>query len=127
MPNATKPSIDLSKLTPQQLVETYYKSLSVGDLSTARSCMDEEYAKQFVKLEDSDFKNLRELSDLKVKPEAPIKLHGKNYDEVQVVAEYIAVYKKVITSDSGRQIRFVYVGKKEKDSPWRIISIGTGP
>lgn len=62
-----------------------------------------------------------------MKREADIELYGENYDEVQVVAEYDAVYKRIITSDNGKQIRFLYVAKKTKGSPWRIISIGTGP
>lgn len=123
----TAKKADLSNLTPTQIVETYYKSIATGDYSTARNCLSEEFAKQYANALDSDFVNIKKLTDLKVNPAAPIKLYGKNFNEVQVTAEYVAEYKKVITSNSGKQIRFIYVAKKKKDSPWKIISIGTGP
>lgn len=120
-------SADLSKLTPTQVVETYYNSIATGDYSTAKNCLSDEIGQQYVNAPDVDFKNTKQLTDLKVSPAAPIKLYGKNFDEVQVTAEYSAENKKVITSNSGKQIRFIYVAQKEKDSPWKIISIGTGP
>ncbi|HZD59155.1 MAG TPA: DUF4829 domain-containing protein [Anaerolineae bacterium] len=117
----------IEELTPWQLVETYYKSLAARDYATARACLSPEYASEIDRSDDSDFKNLWSISNLVVSKEANIKLYGKNYDEVQVVAEYDATYKKIITAENGRQIRFLYVARKSKDSPWRIISIGTGP
>jgi len=120
-------NVDLSNLTATQVVETYYISIATGDYATAKDCLSNEIGQQYVNSMDSDFKNIKRLTDLKVSPAAPIKLYGKNLDELQVTAEYVAEYKKVITSNSGKQFRFIYVGKKEKDSPWKIISIGTGP
>jgi ketosteroid isomerase-like protein len=120
-------SVDLSNLTATQVVETYYSSIATGDYATAKDCLSNEIGQQYVNSPDSDFKNIKRLTDLKVSPAAPIKLYGKNFDEMQVTAEYVAEFKKVITSNSGKQFRFIYVGKKEKDSPWKIISIGTGP
>lgn len=120
-------SEDLKNVSPQKLVEIFYNSLSKGDYKTAKSCLSTEYANQFSNTPDSDFKNLVKMTDIKVSSEAPIKLYNKNYDEVQVTAEYNAEYKKVITEENGKQFRFIYVAKKEKDSPWKIISIGTGP
>ena len=120
-------SVDLSNLTATQLVETYYSSITTDDYATAKDCLSDEIGQQYVNSPDSDFKNIKMLTDLKVSPAAPIKLNGKNFDEMQVTAEYVAEYKEVITSNSGKQFRFIYVGKKEKGSPWKIISIGTGP
>lgn len=117
---------DLSNLSPTQVVETYYNSIAAGDYSTAKDCLSDE-AQQYVNAPDSDFKNIKQLTDLKVSSAASIKLYGKNFDEVQVTVDYVAEYKKVITSNSGKQHRFIYVAKKDKDSPWKIISIGTGP
>jgi len=123
----TAKSVDLSNLTATQVVETYYNSIVTGDYSMAKDCLSSEIGQQYVNSSDSDFENIKSLIDLKVSPAAPIKLYGRNFDEMQVTAEYVVEYKKVITSNSGKQIRFIYVGKKEKDSPWKIISIGTGP
>lgn len=117
----------IDKLAPRQLVETYYKSLAARDYRTARACLSPEYASEMYRYQDSDFKNLRSIRDIKVGKEVNMKLYGKNFDEVQVVAKYDAVYWRMTTSVDGKQIRFVYVGKKTKESPWRIISIGTGP
>jgi ketosteroid isomerase-like protein len=123
----TAAKTDLSNLTPSQVVETYYNSIASGDYSTAKAVLSDDIGQQYINSSDSDFKNIKQLTDLKVSPAAPIKLYGKNFDEVQVTAEYVAEYKKVITSNSGKQMTFIYVAKKEKDSPWKIISIGTGP
>ena len=126
-PKSAPTTLDLSNLTPSQVVETYYKSIASSDYSTAKACLADDLSQQYVSAPYSDFDNIKQLKVLKVSSPAPIKLYGKNYDEAQVVAVYVAVYKKVFTSNSGIQTRFVYVGKKEKDSPWKIISIGTGP
>ena len=126
-PKGTATTIDLSNLSASQVVETYYKSIASSDYSTAKACLADDIGQQYLSAPDSDFKNIKQLTDLKVSSQAQIELYGKNYEEVQVVADYVAEYKKVITSNSGKQTRFIYVGKKEKDSPWKIISIGTGP
>jgi len=70
---------------------------------------------------------LKKITDIKATPETSIKLDNENYDEVQVCVEYNAIYKTVITSEDGKQLRFIYVAKQGKESPWKIISIGTGP
>lgn len=126
-PKGSATTIDFSNLTPSQVVETYYKSIASSDYSTAKACLADDISQQYISAPDSYFKNIKQLTDLKVSTPAPIKLYGKNFDEVQVTADFVAEYKKVITSNSGKQTRFIYVGKKEKDSPWKIISIGTGP
>jgi uncharacterized membrane protein len=118
---------DVSALTPQQLVETYYRSIAAGDLETARSCLSPGLLSIMNQAVDSDFINLVSLSNLRVSSAAHIKLDSKNFDEVQVAAEYDAVHKKILTSNDGHQIRFIYVGKSTRDAPWKIISIGTGP
>jgi hypothetical protein len=124
--NTTK-ATDLSNFNPTQVVETYYNSIAIGDFSTARNCLADDIVQEYVNALDSDFTNIKKLTELKVSPAAPIKLYGQNFDEVQVTAEYVAEYKQIITSDNGKQIRFIYVGKKKKELPWKIISIGTGP
>ncbi|HWQ41699.1 MAG TPA: DUF4829 domain-containing protein [Desulfosporosinus sp.] len=101
--------------------------MASGDYTTAKACLSDEIGDQYINSPDSYFKNIKKLTDLKVSSPAAIKLYGKNFEEVQVTAEYVAEYKKVITSNNGKQIRFIYVAKKEKDSAWKIISIGTGP
>ena len=52
------------------------------------------------------------------RPEMARMLHALSLD---------AVYEREITSHSGRQTRFVIVGRPTRQSPWQIVSIGTGP
>jgi len=122
----SKPPVDIDALSPEQLVETYFKTLSSGNLATAEKCLSDEM-KKTISLPDSDFKNLKSLSNLEVSPAHPIKLYGKNFTEVQVVVRYDAVYKEIFSAPNGRQTRFIYVAKAGPGSPWRIISIGAGP
>jgi len=123
-----RPLIDVNvdTLSPEQLVETYYKSLSNRDFKLAEKCLSDEM-KEKISSTDSDFKNLKSLKNLVVTPAQPIKLQGKNFKEVQVVATYDARYKEVFSVMDGPQMWFLYVAKAGPDSPWRIISIGTGP
>jgi len=86
--------------------------------------------------DDSDFTNLKQLSNLKVYggdrfgardlPGLDVPL--ANYDEWALAsADYDAVYYQVLTSDNGPQVRFVYLGRTIKSGRWEIVSIGTGP
>lgn len=108
---------ELSNLNPRQVVETYYNSIASGDYSTAKDCLSDDIIQQYVNAPDSDYKNIKKMSELKVSDAASIKLNRENFDEVQVTAEYVAEYKEMISSHSGKQLRFIYVGKKGKDSP----------
>lgn len=121
-----KSVVDIDTLSPEQLVETYYKSLGNKDFAVAEKCLSDEM-KETISSPDSDFKNLRSLKNLVVTPARPIKLQGKNFKEVQVVATYDAQYKEVFSVTDGPQMWFIYVAKAAPDSPWRIIAIGTGP
>jgi len=122
-----KPAKDVSKLGPQELVKTYYKSLEKGDISTAKACLSNEYRAEVERADYSDLKNLTGLEIIRISKPANIPLYKKNYREVQIVAEYSASYWRMGPEVSGKEIRFIYVGKKTQDSPWKIIGIGCGP
>lgn len=117
----------LAKLDARQLVERYYKSLASKDWVTAKACLGDDYAEKSITYKDSYFHNLITLTDLKVSKEAPVKPRKAYFKEVQIVVEYNATYKRIQGSQDGAQISFVYIGKKNIDSPWKIISIGSGP
>ena len=115
---------DVSQLEPNELVETYYKSLNWKALATAKSCLSDEYAQNFSVLYEL---NTLYISDLSVSEPFETPYHGSNYKEVQISVEYNAYYIKEQASANGKHIRFIYVAKETEDSPWKIISIGTGP
>jgi hypothetical protein len=113
-------------MEPSELVKTFYESGARKDYATARACLDDEYANQIDGLEPY-FDNLKKIRDIKVSEFTNTPLYGENFLEGQVVVEYNAIYKEFITQENGKQVRFIYVAKVEGDSPWKIISIGTGP
>lgn len=121
------PTVEFNNSGPQKIVEAYYKSLAEGNYVAAKKYLSEDIDQSVYTAEDSDFKNLHTLYNLQVSQETPVQVNGNNYKEVQVVAQYNAAYKKIITSDNGVQVRYLYVAQKTKDAPWKIISIGTGP
>lgn len=135
-PKGTANKTDLLELNPSQVVEAYYHSIATGDYSTAKATLSDDIVQTYTNSPDSDFQNIRKLTDIKISNVSPITFNKqdnvgpikeKYYEGVQVTAEYVAEYKEVITSHSGKQIRFIYVARKEQGSPWKMVSIGTGP
>ena len=123
-------AIDVSKLSPEELVQTYYKSLASGDIETARACLSKDYAKDMDQFQDSDFTNLESVTNIFVKPASccwPVHYRGAEVKAVQMVVTYEAHYKIITGADNGKQLRFVAVYKVDGDSSWKIISIGSGP
>lgn len=118
---------ELEKYTPRKLVETYYNCLASGNIEIAKQCLSDQYFNIKDKSFKSDLQNIKEITDIKVSKEEKIKLYGNNYDEVQVVADYYIDYISNEHWTDGKEIRFIYVEKKDKDSPWKILSFGTGP
>jgi hypothetical protein len=80
---------------------------------------------------DSDFVNLQSLGNVVVGEDQRTGTAGtsfQNYYELREVAvAFDAVYKREITSKSGRQTRFVLVGRATRPSNWQMVSIGCGP
>ena len=117
---------DVNKMEPSELVQTFYESGARKDYNTAKACLDNEYATSTDGFKRY-FKNVKKRRNIQVSEFSNIPLYGENFLEGQVVVEYDATYKAIITQEDGNQIRFVYVAKVKEDSPWKIISIGTGP
>lgn len=126
---AAGPASRVEELGPTKLVQTYYESLAAGDTGTAGACLSPSLLRLWVSAPDSDFRNLISLSNIVVSAPASIRsgTNTGNGEEVQVTAQYDAVYRKEITWLNGRQFRFIYVARSTKTSPWKIVSIGTGP
>lgn len=123
------PMPDINKLEPRQIVQTYYNRLALGDTHGADKCLADNYRREL-----SRPNVIREsvlwLSDVNISKGAHIRLYGQrstNYDELQFTVKYSAWYLQPSGTTDGNQLSFVYVAREAKDSPWRIISIGTGP
>jgi hypothetical protein len=123
-------AVNPTNLGPHELVVAYYASLEKGDTSAARG----DLAPSLAGLQDSvdsDFVNLQSLRNVVVGEDQRTGTAGtsfQNYYELREIAvTFDAVYQREITSKSGRQTRFVLVGRASKGSPWQIVSIGSGP
>ncbi|OFW32364.1 MAG: hypothetical protein A2074_01900 [Candidatus Aquicultor primus] len=122
-----KPMPDIDALGPRQLVLTYYKRLALTDTAGANRCLADDYRRE---LADVSPVYTVWLGDVKISEDARLRLRGMNsasYDERQYFVEYSAWQIGGGVSPSGQESSFVYVAKKTKTSPWRIICIGSGP
>lgn len=123
------PMPDINKLGSRELVKTYYKRISLGDTRGADKCLSDSYRRELSK-PNVIRESVLWLDDLNVSKGVRMKLYDQrntNYDELQFVVKYSAWYLEPSGAGDGIQLRFVYVAKETKDSPWRIISIGSGP
>lgn len=112
---------------PKSLVEYFYNNITLEKYDQAKDCLADGIKDKYTNTEDSYFKNIKELSDIKVFEPHDTKLDKNNYKEVLVTVDYRVKYKKIITDNDGYKSRYIYVTKKHQDSPWKITSIGTGP
>lgn len=113
----------LASLSARQVVQRYYAYVGSHDVRDAILLVAPEIASSA----GSYIGNVRSLSNIVVTQPANIRLNNNYQSEVQVVVNYTAQYKRVITGYSGPQIRFVYLGRNAPSQPWKIIAIGTGP
>ena len=123
--------VNPGNLAPHELVVAYYASLEKSDTSAARADLAPAFAALQDAAVDGDFSNLRSISNVVVGEDQPTGTAGtsfQNYAELREMAvTFDAVYEREITSHSGRQTRFVIVGRPTRQSPWQIVSISTGP
>ena len=118
-------------------VRGYYAAVVRHDARRAKACLTPYYAQQLARVIGPDWQNVATLRSLKV-TEAKALPHdtlpgnvpsalARPYAFVQVDAEFIVHYYRIISSSNGLTIRFIYVVKQHRTSPWRIAAIGSGP
>ena len=120
--------------TPEATVRAYYTDLVAHDWNGAAALMQPSERGTVFNYPDSPAVNLVSISKVKTTAHYfPSALSGSDagqangYGDIwQVFVTYDAVFKRTVTSSSGPQARFVYVGRKD-DGPWTILEIGTGP
>lgn len=124
-------SVDVNSLGARDLVGTYYTSLEKGDTRTARACLAPSQLALEDTAPDSDFANLQQIRNVRVGVDQQAGTAGTafaNYYELrEMVVDFDADVKQVITGYGGHHTVFVMVGKLTKESPWRMVSIGSGP
>jgi len=122
----------LSGLSPEEIIRLYFEALDKGDerllyATQARSTLiqylsanmdyDQLYYKQYP---DTNVKKAKLLS---VKT---FEFGDKQKDSLEYAVEVDYDFKELITSDDGKQTRFVGLTKESEDLGWRITGIGTG-
>ncbi len=120
----------------QAVVRAYYGAVIRHDARLAKSCLTPYYAQQLARVVDPDWRNIATLRSLKLKqaklshdtlPGNVPAAYAKPYAFTQVDAEFIVHYYRVESSSNGATIRFIYVVKQHRASPWRIAAIGSRP
>jgi hypothetical protein len=123
---------------PEVAVTGYYHALSLHRFPAASAYLAPATRSFVTGSLDSPEKNLVSLDHLKVNASQPVStasLPGLpsgvvvgDYDSfAQVSTEYNATFRQVITARSGRQIKFLYLGRLRSNAQWQILAIGSGP
>jgi hypothetical protein len=123
--------------TAKAPVRGYYAAVVRHDARRAKSCLTPYYAQQLARVIGPDWQNVATLRALKVTEAKSLphdtlpgnvpSAYARPYAFAQVDAEFIVRYYRVVSSSNGLTIRFIYVVKQHRDSPWRIAAIGSGP
>jgi hypothetical protein len=123
--------------TAKAPVSVYYAAVVRHDARRAKSCLTPYYAQQLARVIGPDWQNVATLRALKVTEAKSLPhdtlpgnvpcAYARPYAFAQVDAEFIVRYYRVVSSSNGLTIRFIYVVKQHRNSPWRIAAIGSGP
>ncbi|KLU64137.1 hypothetical protein DEAC_c39520 [Desulfosporosinus acididurans] len=131
--------LKLSKMKPEDIIKQYYDALDSHDQKMQFSCLTRQnlchylsvnmdnnllfnkgfnnaYADGEQNVKSAKFINLQEVSGL-----------GNPEGTVEYAVTIYFKFKQEITSNSGKQTRFIILKKETAKSGWRIDSEGTGP
>ncbi|MDN5362437.1 MAG: hypothetical protein PWP70_1484 [Moorella sp. (in: firmicutes)] len=130
----------ISQMTPEKVIETYYEAIDHKDPRTAHACetrrrlvtylfnnMDNNrlYNYSYATNDADEINNITRARVIRIQPyqdPGPVDPNVKKY-----VVEVDLNVRKVITYDSGRQIRFFTLRRETPTTGWRIDNISTGP
>jgi len=125
---------DLAKLTPEDLIKTYFDALSKNDFKMIRACKTRERLIELLSTNLNNYYlyNPEDSEDYNIKSAKLLKLEkGKSLDNSSDTLEYIATidfrYKIKIDDENGVHPRFITLIKEVPKLGWRISGIGTGP
>jgi len=129
----------LSSMSPEELIRKYFEAMDEQDEKTQLACMTRSglcsylfvnmdnnllynsgsasvYSDGYSNLNSAKLIDMSEMKDME-NPDGVI--------EYRVTVDYD--FKRVITSESGVQSRFVLLMKETEKGGWRISGVGTGP
>lgn len=123
-----------SGASPQVTVRQYYRAVVRHQGAVAKSCLTPSFVKLSARFPDPDWSNVAGIRSLHLRsrPFPPRELPGSRtqvepYAAAQVVASFVVRWYHIVDSPNGATIRFIYVVKQNRNSPWRITAIGSGP
>ena len=131
--------IELSKMKPEDIIKQYYKAMNSHDQKTQFACLTRQNLCNYLAtnmdnnlLMNAGFNIAYMDSEQNVKSVKFISLREVNgLGNPKGAVEYAATidfkFKKEITSNNGKQPRFIILKKESDKSGWRIDSEGTGP
>ncbi|GEA18090.1 MAG: hypothetical protein PWR22_1114 [Moorella sp. (in: firmicutes)] len=130
----------ISQMTPEKVIETYYEAIDNKDPRTAHATetrrrlvsylfrnMDNNrlYNYSYATNDADEINNITRAKVIRIQP-----YHDPSSEQADVkkyVVEVDINVRRVISYDSGRQIRFITLRRETPTTGWRIDDIGTGP
>ncbi|HBV88661.1 MAG TPA: DUF4830 domain-containing protein [Desulfosporosinus sp.] len=137
--NYNELEIELSKMKPEDIIKQYYKAMNSQDQKMLFACLTRENLCNYLAanmdnnlLMNAGYNNVFMDGEQNVKSAKVISLRevsgfGNPKGAVEYAATIDLKFKKEITSNSGKQTRFIILKKGSDKSGWRIDSEGTGP
>ncbi|ODA41642.1 DUF4829 domain-containing protein [Desulfosporosinus sp. BG] len=131
--------IELSKMKPEDIIKQYYKAINSHDQKMQFACLTRQNLCNYLStnmdnnlLMNAGYNNVYMDGEQNVKSAKFISSReisglGNPKGAVEYAATVDFKFKKEITSNSGKQPRFIILKKESDKSGWRIDSEGTGP
>ncbi|MBC6463903.1 DUF4829 domain-containing protein [Actinomadura alba] len=123
-------SIPPDNASPQDVVSAYVEAINAHDSAAGRALSTSHFADQLDGMQDNPFKNVIEISKLRV--EAPIpngneSPDGKRYHSaVYVPVKFTLKQREVVSMPDGDTTWGYVLVRAGADEPWRINDNGTG-
>ena len=131
--------IELSKMKPEDIIKQYYEALNSHDQIMQFACMTRQNLCKYLSvnmdnnlLMNAGYNNAYMDGEQNVKSAKFISLQeASGFGNPKGTVEYAVTidfkFNKEITSNNGKQTRFIVLKKESDQSGWRIDSEGTGP
>lgn len=124
---------DLKQMTPEQIINTFYKAIDTGNKKLAAACFTKKNLSRWlsVNMNNKELYNKASsmdfnMSGAKVLSIQPIDIKNpEGYLEFRVEVELDV--SEAWASEDGLYTRFIILRQETKESGWRIVGIGTGP